>query len=73
MEKLFLAIELERRYNTMDLMDIVKEFEFYTKQIVPKKAVDEFKFLGLNNLDFLTSNYLNSYGLKNLIQFEKQT
>jgi hypothetical protein len=70
MKELFLAIELKRKYNKMELEDCVSEFEIYTHQKVPKKAVDEFKFIGLNNVDFFTSDWLNRYGLKNLFQFE---
>lgn len=70
MKELFLAIELKRKYNKMELNDCVTEFEAYTNQKVPKEAVDEFKFCGLNNIDFFTSDWLNIYGLKNLLQFE---
>jgi hypothetical protein len=68
MKALLLAIELKRKYNKMDLEDVVKEFEEYTNQKVPQKAIDDFKFIGLNNIDFLTSDWLNKFGLKNLIQ-----
>ncbi len=68
MKALLLAIELRRKYNQMDLDDVVKEFEEFTNQKVPKEAIDEFRFCGLNNVDFLTSDWLNNYGLKNLLQ-----
>jgi len=70
MKELFLAIELKRKYNKMELQDCVTEFEIYTNQKVPKVAVDKFKLCGLNNVDFFASDWLNRYGLKNLLQFE---
>jgi hypothetical protein len=70
MKELFLAIELKRKYNKMELEDCVSEFETYTNQKVPKEAIEEFKFIGLNNVDFFTSDWLNRYNLKNLLQFE---
>ena len=54
----------------MELQDCVTEFEIYTNQKVPKVAVDKFKLCGLNNVDFFASDWLNRYGLKNLLQFE---
>ena len=68
MKELLLAIELQRKYNQMDFDDLVKEFEEYTGQKVPYKAIAKFKLCGLNQVDFLTSDFLNSYGLKNLFQ-----
>lgn len=68
MKALLLAIELKRKYNQMDLEDVVKEFEEFTNQKVPQKAIEDFKFCGLNNVDFLTSDFLNRYDIKNLLQ-----
>ncbi len=68
MKALLIALELERKYNQMDLEESVKEFEISTGQKVPDKAVEEFKVTGLNNVDFFTSDFLNRYGLKNLLQ-----
>ena len=68
MKALLLAIELTRKYNKMSLEDCIKEFEEYTGQKIPKKAIEDYKFTGLNNIDMFTSDYLNKYGLKNLLQ-----
>ncbi len=68
MKALLLAIELKRKYNKMDLEDVVKEFEEFTNQKVPKEAIEEFKFCGLSNIDFLTSDWLNNFGIKNILQ-----
>lgn len=68
MKALLLAIELKRKYNQMPLEECVKEFEEYTSQKVPQEAIEEFKFVGLNNVDFFTSDWLNRWGLKNLLQ-----
>jgi hypothetical protein len=68
MKALILALQVKNSYNQMSLEDCVKEFEAYTKQSIPKEAIDKFKFCGLNNVDFFTSNWLNRYGIKNLLQ-----
>ncbi len=70
MKALILALEVRNKYNQMSLDDSVKEFEEYTGQSVPENAIAEFKFTGLNNVDFFTSDWLNKYGLKNLLQSE---
>jgi hypothetical protein len=54
----------------MPIEDVIEEFQTYTGQKVSKKIIREWKFVGLNNVDFLTTDFLNRYGLKNLIQFE---
>ena len=71
MYELIKAIELERKYNKMDLHDVVKEFEEYTNQEITEKIIDDFRFCGLSNIDFLTSDFLNKYGLRNIIQIYK--
>jgi len=73
MEALLLALELRRKYNQMDLEESVKEFEEYTSQKVPQEAIDEFKFCGLNNVDFFTSDWLNRYNLYNLLQWSSES
>lgn len=71
MKELLAAIELRHKYNRMPLEEVVKEFETYSKQVISKEIVNKFKFLGLNNVDFLTCDFLNKYGLKNLYQATK--
>ena len=71
MKALLLALDIKSRYNKMDLQDSIKEFEEYTNQKIPKEAVEDFRFYGLNNVDFFTSNFLEIYGLKNLYHFDK--
>lgn len=68
MKALLLAIELKRKYNQMSLEKCVEDFEEFTGQKVPKEAIEEFKYCGLSNVDFFTSDWLNRYGLKNLLQ-----
>lgn len=68
MKELILALELRRKYNQMSLREVVKEFEEYTGQKVPEKAIEDFKLVGLNNMDFLTSDWLHDFGLKNLTE-----
>jgi hypothetical protein len=69
MTTLLLALRFITKYNRMPLDELVKEFEEYTEQTVPEEAVSNFKLIGLNNIDFVTSDYLNSYDLKNLFQY----
>ena len=73
MNDLLLAIELERKYNSAPIEECVKEFEEHTGQKVPKEAIDKFRLSGLNNVDFLTSNWLHQYGLRNLLTAEVAT
>lgn len=63
------AILLIERYKNMPLEQSVKEFEEFTGQVVPEKAISEYKFIGLHNVDFYVSNYLNNYSVRNLLQF----
>lgn len=70
MLELINAIELINKYNGMSLEDCVSEFETYTGQKVPVAAIEQFKFMGLNNVDMFTSDYLNNYaGLLNIFQY----
>lgn len=68
MKELWLAIELKNKYNQMSLKKVVKEFEEFSNQKIPKEAIDDFLFVGLNNVEFLISTWLNNYGLNNLYQ-----
>lgn len=68
MKELWLAIELRNKYKLMPLQKVVEEFEEFSNQKIPKEAIDDFLFVGLNNVEFLTSTWLNNYGLNNLYQ-----
>jgi hypothetical protein len=70
MEKLKAAIELKSKYNQMELEEVAEEFSRFSGQKIPQKAIEDFRFVGLNNVDFLTSDWLNRYSLKNLFQYE---
>jgi hypothetical protein len=72
MKELLEAYEVRKKYNQMDLLDSIKEFEEYSNQKVPKEAIDDFKFCGLINTDFFFSDWLNHYGLKNLLQLNDE-
>ncbi len=68
MKALLLAIEIKNLYNKMPIADMVAEFEEYSGQKIPKDVIKAYRFTGLNNVDLLTSDFLNGYGLKNLYQ-----
>jgi hypothetical protein len=51
-----------------DLTSITAEFEIFSRQDITAEMINKFKMTGLSNEDFLTSDFLNRYGLKNLLQ-----
>jgi len=69
MKELLSSIKTIRAYEMLALEQLVKDFEFFSKQTIGENIVDEWRFTGLSNIDFLTSDFLNRYGLKNLLQF----
>jgi len=71
MKELISALELLRKYDDMDLDECIIEFQNHTNQIIKKEISDKFKTCGLSNIDFLTSDFLNNFGYKNLLQCEK--
>lgn len=54
MKELIDALETRKRYNQMSFDDFLKEYEKYFKRKVPADVIENFKFTGLNNVDFLT-------------------
>lgn len=70
MKELLTAIQLITKYDNMDFESCVSEFEKYTNQNIPSWVIGRFKTIGLSNTDFLSSDFLNQYGFKNLLQFE---
>lgn len=65
------SITIINKYNSMELQEIAKEWSERTGQVITDEMVDEFRFIGLNNVDFLTSDFLNKYGVLNLFQYLK--
>ncbi len=51
--ELIKAIELRKKYNRMKLSDFIKEFEEYKNIKIPEKVIEKWKFIGLNNTDFI--------------------
>ncbi len=68
MKELIAALELRRKYNKMDLDDVAAEFSEFSDQYIPRSVVEDFRFTGLSNCDFLTSDFLNQHGINNLLQ-----
>lgn len=56
------SITIIQKYNSMELQEIAKEWSEWSGQVITDEMVDEFRFIGLNNVDFLTSDFLNKYG-----------
>ena len=52
MKELQAAINKVHRFNKMDFETFIKHFEEYKKVTVPKDLIEEWKFTGLNNVDF---------------------
>lgn len=71
MKGLLMAQELLWAQNARPLEELVLEFEEYTGQKVPKQAIDDYKFCGLNHIDFFTSDFLNNYGIYSLLQMQQ--
>lgn len=70
MKDLLTAIQLITKYDNMDFESCVSEFEKYTNQNIPLELIRKFKLTGLSNIDFLTSDFINQYGYKNLLQYD---
>jgi hypothetical protein len=61
---LFLRV-LEKK----DIKGVAFAFGKFSNQLITEQMVKEWRMTGLGNEYFLTSDFLNQYGLKNLIQF----
>ncbi len=53
MTAVLIAIEVIREWNCKSLDDVVKEVEIYTDKKILQSDVDEYRFTGLNNIDFI--------------------
>lgn len=65
------SIKILQDLNERELAKVADDFAHYTEQIITPEIIDKFALTGLNNEDFLTSDFLNRYGLKNLLQFHQ--
>ena len=72
MKELLSALELIKKVNSENLDSVAKDFSNYSNQEISSDAVQNFKLTGLDNVAFLTSDYLNYYGVKNLLQHEQK-
>ena len=68
MKGLFNALQTIKSYNYAPLERSIKEFEKFSGQTIPPEVIEKFKLSGFNNEDLFTSDYLNQFGLKNLLQ-----
>jgi hypothetical protein len=53
MDKLLEALETRRYFNNMPFSDFVKEYEKWSGKTVDLDEIREWRFMGLNNTDFL--------------------
>lgn len=64
------AIKDLQNLNKSKLVDISDKFGKATFQEIPQHVVAKFSMTGLANEDFLTSDFLNQYGYKNIFQVD---
>lgn len=53
MDKLIEAYNVELHYNTMPLNDFIDEYEKWSGETVSEEEREQWRFTGLNNIDFL--------------------
>jgi hypothetical protein len=68
--KILDALKTISDVDTMNLVELSDRFAKATMQEIPKQAIDEFAYTGLSNTDFLTSDYLTKFGLKNIYEVD---
>jgi len=71
MEELYNALKIRQKYNAMDFDDFIKIFEKDTNQIVPSEIKEDYKYTGLNNVDFGIIGFESSDKLKTLNEIYK--
>lgn len=64
------AINLKIHYHKMPLNEFVKELEEHLGIKIPKEAVERYRFIGLNNTDMITCDFLEDYGIKLPFKFK---
>ena len=69
MKKYIIATNLINQLDKMMIRDVVDMFQIFTGQSVPEDAIFTFHKTGLTNQDFLFSDFLHRYNLKNLNDF----
>jgi len=53
MVELLKALKLRDEYNSKTLDEIIKELEYYLGEHINKTFIEEWKYTGLNNIDFI--------------------
>ena len=61
MQELIDALKVRQKYNKMSLDKFIKKYEEFYKVKIPREVVNEFRFTGLNNIDFIGfyGNYIH--------------
>ena len=62
------SLESIQELNRMNTIEMIREFEKFSNQKIPAKIIEDFIYSGLSNEDFLMSDFLHEYGLKNLFE-----
>ena len=70
MKGLIMSLDIVKQYDIKSIDEIAKEFEEFTNQKIPKEAITQFKLSGLSSTNLMTSDFLNKYGIRNLLQLE---
>lgn len=70
MKEIIEAHKLLSDLDEKDIYEVARDFEKYSRQIIGVNIISDFIILGLSNIDFLFSDFLNKYGLKNLAQLK---
>lgn len=66
--KLAKSIKLIQDFNAKPLNEVAQEFSEFSNQQISDEIIDSFARKGLNNEDFLMSDFLTKYGIKTLFQ-----
>ena len=59
MQDLLDAIEIRKKYNSMEFEDFIKCYEEFYKIKVPEGTKEKFRCIGLINVDFITMDFIN--------------
>lgn len=65
------AMQIDFTVNTTSSDEVARWFEQQTGIAIPAEVITEFAYSGLSPIYLLQSDFLNQYGIENLIQHTK--